>query len=533
MNPSAQMSPVFPQQTGVEQPNPAPQFEQQVPQSPPQISHHASSLGRKIVILSLSILFFMFVSSVAFASLSVYTPAVDGFTTPEQQKALALFVYKIPLLPKTPEQILLAAVESNSELTTYSPEFSMSGSLGSSAVTIGSFDMKTKGKVDFSKDKQPAFDLAVDVGLSFAGTSYQASGQLRKVENKVYYKIDKLSDSIIDTYTSFSSQGSTEAAEASSEEIKAALEKIFAKWAMYDIASIESEAREALDKRGRDSSLVDSTRRKVQDILLQDTILPEVVRKDDESIDNTSTYHLAFNPSKEALRNTIRELYPKEEQMDKNVDESVNSVVDAISTLQIDAWFGKSDAVLRKVSVQTTISLNNYYESLRSSPRLSPVLGMQSDLPLSTFGSITNPIISTSLVLTVRDIGKPVVIESPSGAISTNDYWQELQDATKTEDQKIQEAKRKSAQNGFTILSKTLLKEYVDNGIYPASLVGLSTSVDTSSFTYKRSGDGRDYILYIESEGAGFSYSESTPYYGITSDYSYPHQLTKRDFDLL
>lgn len=127
-------------------------------------------------------------------------------------------MFKISLTPKTPEQILLAAVNSNNQVHTYTPEFSASATIGAGAMTIGSLDLKIQDPIDVTPKQQMAFDIMADIGVNYACTLYQATGSVRKKDSVLFGKIDQVSDSIIDTYGSFSYSSSDSS--LSTDEIK-------------------------------------------------------------------------------------------------------------------------------------------------------------------------------------------------------------------------------------------------------------------------------------------------------------------------
>jgi len=491
----------------------------------------------KIGVIIGGVFFAILLLLVSAALVSVYARVDLPFVSPQTRQQLVLFTSKIPLIPKTPEQILLAAADSNSKLISYTPEFSVSASLGGTAVNAGSLDFKLVGPVDFTNN-QLTFDLAADIGVNVAGTLYQGKGQVRQVGKTVYAKIDTVSDSVISLIGSFGRYfgGIATSTPSSQVEIKANLEKAFVNWLVYDTSGIESEARKKLDANVQNKSLIDSSRKNTQDFLLNKQVLPEVKLEKNETIEGTNTYHLHVTPSKETLKKLMLELTPADRRLDKNLPQQIDSVVAGVDTIVLDAWFGVKDTILRRMSIQTQINLETMAQAYSRS--LDSKYGSYD--PSSYLKSLGGQKLSLSTVLTLRDIGKPVQVSAPTQTQTPVQYLQMIQDATKTQDQKDAEAKAKQYQDDFRLLSTALLKYYVAKTIYPEKLDLLKGSylpaTDTvwtrvNTYAYKTRASGKKYVVYIEYASTTSNYGGYTPFYGVSSESTYPHQLTQRDFD--
>lgn len=79
---------------------------------------------------------------------------------------------------------------------------------------------------------------------------------------------------------------------------------------------------------------------------------------------------------------------------------------------------------------------------------------------------------------------------------------------------------------------------YVENNRYPASLTellgkyiqqGSPVTQRLGTYSYRRGNNPNKYVVYVLIVGK-YDSSYSTPYFGFTSGYNYPHQLTTYDF---
>lgn len=513
------------------------------------------------------------VGFIGIASAVVYAQANLSFISQDQENALNILMYKIPFTPKTPKQILLVASQMESIITKYNPEFSLSGTVSNTSVPLATFDFKVEGPINISPEKTPVFDLALDGGVSFGGTSYQASGKIRKKDETIYGKVDSLSDSIIDLYNQFSSGGflaaqDESAVQSARAEIAANLKTVFENWVTYDVSTVESEARAELTKRSADQSLIDTTRRDAQRVLLEKSVLDKIERLPDDQVDSIGTYHLRYAPDQTSMKDTLRIVYAIAKERDpdtttlsdEELETSLDTIAKSVRKLSVDVWFGKHDAILRKASIQIDIvfpELTDYFAN--TSYYDSGVEGMIA----SQVADIT---LSTSMVLTIRDIGKDIDVVVPSPLVSTQDYGNLLVNALKTEKQRQAEALEVQYDQDFRTLGNALTLYYAKYFEFPALLTQLNdegmisssssgmwmVGVDNqmapspqppaatgsvvdrlSQYTYQRSSNGREYILYVQRvDPYGYS-SYTLPLYGITSEYSYPRQLTTDDLKLV
>src|SRR3989338_2727078 len=480
--------------------------------------------------------------AIGLGSAVVYASVQIPFLSSDQEKIVNLLMYRIPFLPKTPKQILLAASETKSIITRYTPEFSMSGTVSNTAISLASFDVKIAGPLDFTPGSPAKFDLTLDGGVSVAGTSYTTSGKVQKSGEVVYGKIDAVSDSILDLYLGFAATGQDP--ESSREEMSANVKKVFENWVMYDISSIDSEARDALTNRNQDQSLIDTTRRDAQRVLLEEAIVNDIKRLPDEVVDNTSTYHLQYAPDSEGIRamlGIVRDIAQEKSSSqtmsmtDKDAQQAVDRIAESVKKLTVDVYIGKSDLILRRMSLQTDIifpelaDMIGNYSTSSSSPAANMIVGQLVDITLST-----------SLVLTVRDIGKDFTVTPPVTSVIPSAYGSMFQDALVTEEQRNAQAMRKQYDDDFGVLRNSLTKYFARNFMFPELLTalqdaGLSGQVSArlSDYTYQRSVNGQEYVLYVEYTPYQSYYEPTTGLYGITSDYSYPRSLSIDDLKIV
>jgi hypothetical protein len=73
---------------------------------------------------------------------------------------------------------LITAVDKNTRLKTYTPDFSMTAQLKTADVELGSIDLQVKGPVDITDGKNIAFSIDGKAAVNFGGHSYEIDGKI-------------------------------------------------------------------------------------------------------------------------------------------------------------------------------------------------------------------------------------------------------------------------------------------------------------------------------------------------------------------
>lgn len=492
-------------------------------------------------------LVFLVLVYVSSAFIVTYTNAKVPFISDSTRRSIVVGLYHVPFLPKTAEQILLVAVEKNTEVNTYNPDFSFSAQIGAVEVPVASADIHIRGPVDFTKGKKTSMDLTGDAQLSFGGENYQIGGKTRKIEDDIYFKIDKIPEAFFGYYSLYSGYGygydsydtNQQAIDAETAEIAANVNKALENWIIYEAGEFESEARDRLDS-GSGESLIDSVREETQDFLLKSKTLPEVERMSDEEIGGVDSYHLQLKPSKALIKKIFLDYIISNKSFEKTYyadpTEDLSKLSDAIDSVEIDAYFGRDDLILRKVSLKSVIKLGSLLDQATdpygygASP--TPLLGI-----LGT-DDLVNANLTIATVLTAGDINKPVTVSTPSPVKTYKEFGEIMQGAFITKKQKAREEQLAKYQDNFVKLRYYMNVYYIENDKYPVQLSDLATHIpsgdtlleELSRYEYKISPNGRDFIVYVLLNDAVVS-AYTTPYYGFSSIYTTPRQLDKYDFD--
>lgn len=458
----------------------------------------------------------------------------------DHKKDLTLIFYKIPLIPKNPEQILLAAVDKNTRLKTYNPDFSFTAQLTNTNVEAVSLDLQVNGPVDITNEKKFAFDINAKAALNFLGKSYEVDGKIKKKDDTFYFKIDKVPDQVVSMLGGIYSVDPK--ASNPSDEIRKNLEEVFQNWIKYEMKNLPTEARKELEKNIESTSVTNQVREEAQDFLLGSSILPEVKKLKDETIDGVSTYHLLLNPNKEKTKKIILEYVKKNMKITKAEDLQIaDTVASSFEQLHLELWVGKGDAIVRKTSLQTQMSLDFIPKLMQRSygGSTTPATLLSEGNPIYPgLGDIGTSHLAFSTVLLLKDVNKKVTITIPEKAMTYEEYYKALQDSTLTGEQRMNNSKKKVYDLDFEAFAKGLSKYYVDKGVYPTTLSELLASryipdylsSHLASYQYRRGINGNKYILYTQFTSTGYDTTYYTPYYGITSDYPTPYQLSTNSF---
>lgn len=474
-----------------------------------------------VAIVIILILFIGFLIPV----LTVYANVKIPLMSDKFRRGIVVFTYHIPLLPKTSEQIILAAVDNNTKLTAYTPDFSLSANLLTADVAGISLDIKASGPVVIPSNNKISFDINFSAAANIVVANMQLSGKARKIGDDAYIKLDSLPTNILDF------MGGTSASKTS-PEIKKNLDDLLSHWIVINTTNtFQSEAKKNLDNNQQ--PIIAQVRNNVQDFLLRSNVMSEVKKMNNEKIDGVSSYHLRLIPSKTLIRSLIKEYTSHNKSPTGGVSsfDIENNFTDSVKNLQIDVWFGKNDAILRKTSAIAQFDL----EGLSS--MLGGGYGGGSSMFLPGITNFANTTLSVSTVLKISDIGKVASISRPSQTMTLEKFSTGLQDAFKTKAQREADSKKREFDSYFSSISNALSRYYVKNHQYPAALSELTGEYLSSSdrviqnfgqVGFQTSSSRLDFIAYTTIPDGTEIYQ-----YGITSARSYPHKFSKYDIDLI
>lgn len=512
----------------------------------PSIKGFPSILKSKFVKLFGIVVFLIIFIVASLTTLTVYSdlkiPLISDY-----KNDLILIYYKIPLIPQTPEQILIAAVDKNTRLKTYTPNFSFAGQIKNSDIELGSLDLEFVGQVDITDEKNIAFLVDAKAALNYGGKSYQLDGKIMKKDKAFYGKIDKLPDALTELYSSFFI-GRTDDSEISKNEIQSNLEELYKKWVIYEFVNLPTKAREELEKNIENTSITNQIREEAQNFLLKSSILPQVEKLSDEKINGVDTYHLVLKPTKESTKKIILEYINENEEIKNNKEyqkeefkKYMDSFAGSFEQFNMEIWVGKGDAIVRKSSFQTVVNLgfvSDYYKSLSGGLATSPYgSAMQSTPDFLGLGDLGRTQIVVSTVVEINDVNKPVNIVAPQESITYDKYFAEFTDAFLTEAEKERRKAQELAKADLSSIHTALTNYYVANNQFPSSLASLTGNyfpsgtqlANIGSYSYRINPARSKFIVYMIGSTT-YNSTYGTPYYGVTTSYNFPHQLTLVEF---
>lgn len=542
------------------------------------IPHPSLHIGKSFVFFFL-LLLFLAVSTEAY--MTVYRRAQFPGLSPKNRLGLVKALYRIPFLPKTPEQILLSAVEQNIRLTKYTPDFSFSGALHSNGISGGSLDLHIRGPIDYTDLNNVSFDMAASFSANFAGTTYQGSTLMRKNDETIYAKIESLSDSIIDAVISWSSLlGRTSPNDPKEEvrkrEIQENVSLLLAHWIAYDTSGVASEARKQLNEITGKQTYTEAVQKQATNLLLQEYILPEVQQLPNETIEDTTVYHLRLEPSKQLLVTMMEKAFdayasdsgrllssasvaqfpivqltpqpsikPGKKTDREDMKKMFTILGESMEDVRMDMYLGTTDGLLRKSTSQMSINFSKlaqqYLAAAKEMSTGNLPYGFLLAPNVNDFASAKLSLVST---FSVRNLGQSFTVDTPKDATSPASFVAMMTDALKTKAEKAYEEQKNVWGDDFKRLNTLLLRYYSShNSTYPlvlAQAANAYTQADdpirqrSASYIYQRSTDGKKYLLYVDDQfpKRGYSSSDST-LYGITSESRYPRYLDKYDIDRL
>jgi hypothetical protein len=308
----------------------------------------------------------------------------------------------IPFFPKTPNIVLARTFMAHQKVARNTVDFSMAVSSDDFMEDLGlnSLDFELKGYTDYADFDNPRFDFSLFVTKDFGV-------DIRKNDELIYFKINKLPTLLLTMF-------------GMNEEMT---QPLLNRWVVYDPTPLDTQAQKELKNLRQPKSPTDELTKEMMTKFLSEDILPKI-KMSQENLDNYKTYKLEFKPDANTLDTFFDQLEEQMEDFNPNVlgayTDQVSTITDRlvasapkssdyIKDFVITTWIDKKDFYLRKFVVSFAIIDNSIKPTNYSSDPLS----------IMNFSQANIKVVS---VLKLDDFGKEIKIETPSDAISVEDF---------------------------------------------------------------------------------------------------------------
>lgn len=319
--------------------------------------------------------------AVAYGKISLGNPSIES--------SLTRLVLSLPFTPKTPKYLLEAAALAHKKVTQHALEISIAADAGGLSQYLGvtGLDGLIKGSVDYTDPKNPRLTLN-------ATLTKDLNFDIRKNGKFIYFKINKLPLTLLMPILGLTETSS--------------LEQALDKWVVYDSSTLDTQASKLLESENQqNSSYTNKFITDTVDKFLDKELLKEI-KVESVTEEGTQTYELSLSPSGETLdylADKMRDQKSKTSTYYQAVKPS-----DYIKDLKINLWLDKQSYLVRKLSVVFRL-----YTPV-SAPGQTPAL---TNLPFFPFAKQEIPV---SLVLKLSDFGQSFKVETPTEALTPEEY---------------------------------------------------------------------------------------------------------------
>ncbi len=271
--------------------------------------------------------------------------------------------------------------------------------------------MEASGNVDYSDTQNLKATANVSVTKDF-------NADVRKNDSVIYFKINKFPDYLF-TYLNID---------------KAKITPLFDNWIAYDTKTLDTQARQELNKKNDQRSLTQQYISNLVDDLVDDKLLPEL-KVSDESLDGNATYKIHLSADDKTVDNLVYKIENKLQNGAKKAELKVNSTntkpSDYIKNFSLDIWIDKGNYLVRKV-----VNSLDYQPSPTGNAIPTQVLGI-SQTPISQltqlpFSSAVLSSTKTSVATVVKfdHFGEAFTIEIPSSSLKPEDFYKKFMEAS-------------------------------------------------------------------------------------------------------
>lgn len=375
-------------------------------QSAPTDKVH-KGLSLKTIVIALSGVFvlgliasFTTILLIAYGFIPVKSAALQGFAN---KVALA-----IPFLPRTPQQVLLAAFDAHQDVSTANVEASFAisgGGLEEMLMGIGSsFDIVVSGDIDIDVEN-PKAEVNVNIpNIVNADTIFITEGNLTTSAFRINSFGDTISTMAVALLGSFD------------------LDVLTNQWVRYEFEEADSAARNIVDETqlSREDQF-DESFEKFIDELDAAQVIDKLVLTNEE-YEGNKVYDIKLELTKEDLKeiaDILAEIAETQEdvQMD-SYDASTFDYIDSlegIDTFTIDMKVNKKSKYIELISLHWVLDPEASFDSI---PGELDVLGV------SNFD--TSSKVDMVVAIRLKDVGKQVDISIPASAIDVEKWVDEI-----------------------------------------------------------------------------------------------------------
>lgn len=365
----------------------------------------------KLLLVIFVLLFLLTVSASGVAAAIAYEKI--KINNPELKQGISRFVMSLPFTPKTPRFILESAALAHAKVSKHSFDISLAAKTDdiSSSFGLNKLDVKAKGNVDYTDPQNLKVTANASVTKDF-------NADLRKNDQIVYLKINKFPDYLF-TYMNLD---------------KEKISKVFENWIAFDTSSLDTQAREELEKKNDSKSFTEEYVANLADDLLDDKLLP-ALEVSDESVDDHDSYKIHLAADDKIVDNLFFKIRDRlEENTRKNelrVSEDEQKPSDYIKNLVMDIWVDKSDYYVRKVSITLDYNPNSQSKAIPSR-----VLGLAQtpveQLTQTPFYPGIGGLAKTQFAIVVKfdKFGESFTVETPKESLTPDEFYQQVMETS-------------------------------------------------------------------------------------------------------
>ncbi len=152
---------------------------------------------------------------------------------------------------------------------------------------------------------------------------------LVSLEKVLYFKIDTLTSPTLSSFIDLS--------------------PALGKWWRFDLSTLETQAREELEKEQGGKGLTQQAQQRVIELFSHPEVLNTVARGTDEQVGEEDCYHLHAVATKEAYVKLAEIL--KEDSLSDQEKEALGESFETLEKLELDFWIGKNSLMARKMKL--------------------------------------------------------------------------------------------------------------------------------------------------------------------------------------
>ena len=296
----------------------------------------------KIILIAVLLFIFLGLSGVGVLVFGSYSNWQPPLVSKDIMRLVDVSITSVPVVPKTPKQILTRAIFQTTQINTaYQKIFMNISSKGAALGENLDFTINVEGPFDAKDINNVKYSSDVNGTLKISGQSFNLSFQMIQIVDSVYIKITKVPEILALYGYNFSA--------------------VQNKWLKLNMQKLEKESGIEFKTDEEVQNNSDEQISKFLEKVEERGLFNKFKKLKDAKIGGEDSYQLSLELTSEDLKNLIVDFYKESGAIDKNLgnvrdlEENIGQITNLIKDSVVEIWVTKDGFIFNKFDFNTKV----------------------------------------------------------------------------------------------------------------------------------------------------------------------------------